>query len=177
MGLQQGNEMGSNYMRMYDAQTSNFVNNMARTLAQRELNMYNIMTAGYPTGGGGGGAGAQGDTGTAAPVLSEFPNVEQYINNTFAANLALTGRTPEGYAIPGARNVMPVWAMPLLPTENMYGTGAGQIQWLGRSTGPTQFDISGLTRTPAEQRPVTNNTRGNLEPRAVNVKTAKPMTE
>lgn len=133
---------------MYDTQTSNFVNNMARTLAQREQNLYNIMTAGYFRGGGGGGAAAGGAApgsavNTDAPMLSKFPGVEQYMQNAFATNLALTGRDIEGNAIPGVANILPPYQTIGMPPAGMYGPGGKIANWMGIAGGaPTISQIS-----------------------------------
>lgn len=165
MGLQQGNDMTSNYMRMYDSQTSNFVNNMARALAQREKNVYDIMTAGYlgagAAGGGGGVAGPPGSTGTAAvPKVTTSPGVKQYLENAFATNLALTGRDVHGFAIPGARNMLPSWAMLGVAPQGMYGADGTVASWRGQAQGvPTAQQMAlfplqnpAYTKADAEQQ-------------------------
>jgi hypothetical protein len=134
MGLQQGNDMTNNYMRMYDTQTSNFVNNMARTLAQRELNAYNIMT-----GGGGGGAAGAGSGGVSAGAIGPRTEMNegqrQYLQDAFLANMRLTGRTPEGYAIPGARNAMPIYNTVGPVPIGVYGEGGIVQNWMGEPAG------------------------------------------
>jgi hypothetical protein len=159
MGLQQGNDMTNNYMRMYDTQTSNFVNNMARTLAQRELNMYNIMTGGG--GGGAAGAGSGGvSSGAIGPRTEMNEGQRQYLQDAFLANLRLAGRTPEGYAIPGARNAMAIYNSVGVAPIGTYGPGGVVANWLGDPAGkPSLADTALFPYTTAQPQPVQPNTR------------------